>query len=86
MKAIMIVDMPDDADLSEFSSVLTVLKVTEKGYDEEYSKRFYCPLKPMPQKSSFVGVKKGTIGYEDSIRADGWNACIDAILGEQDAE
>ena len=39
----------------------------------------YCPLKPMPEKKEpFYDINEGD--YDKRI--DGWNECIDELLGE----
>lgn len=47
----------------------------------------YCPLKPMPEKKHNNGgyrVIDGTEWFYDSEHDDGWNDCIDVILGDKD--
>ena len=39
-----------------------------------------CPIKPMPEKYSKALIIKGDTFNERYV--DGWNACIDEILGE----
>ena len=39
-------------------------------------KEDWCPLKPIPEKKTYIG------GLYDDGYADGYNDCIDEILGE----
>lgn len=46
-----------------------------------------CPLKPLPEKKHNNGgyrVIDGTEWFYDSEHDDGWNECIDEILGEEE--
>ena len=59
---------------------------TEKEYSEKGIKRpSWCPLRPLPQKKHKNGgsrVIDGVEWYYDSEHDDGWNDCLDEILGE----
>ena len=68
MKAILVVDIPDDMSAEETKALNVTLYngliVKELKID--------CPLKPLPRKA---------IG--DSDFALGWNWCLDELLGEE---
>ena len=82
MKAVLVIDMPDDISLDEWYSVeVTVdrLKATEEelmqGIPFDESKVFkFVPLRPLPHK---LQADWYTDGYKE-----GFNACLDEILGE----
>lgn len=53
----------------------------------EKNKRYFCPFKPLPQKNKYDVEKYPTVDYENNVTLghylnNGWNACIDEILGE----
>lgn len=85
MKAILVIDMPDNcldcpcSYVSERTSVLNYCQVDECGigltdYNMEVARPKWCPLKPMPQKYD-----EGTMREQK-----GWNACLDEIIGEKE--
>lgn len=41
----------------------------------------WCPLKPLPEKKEYI-VPIDNVESQKDIIAVGWNACIDAIIGE----
>lgn len=48
-----------------------------------------CPLKPLPQKNKYDVEKYATVDYENDVTLghylnNGWNDCIDEILGEEE--
>lgn len=54
---------------------------------KEKDKKYFCPLKPLPQKKHNNGgyrVIDGTEWFYDSEHDDGWNDCIDTLLGEEE--
>lgn len=89
MKAILVMDMPSNClecpigkDMSIPIETCIKCPFGKCAIDEETETRpDWCPLKPMPSK-------KPTIGKESEndilcINA-GYNACIDAILGDKE--
>jgi len=71
MKAILVIDMPSNCkDCNKL-----VRKGCLKGDYRKEQRPKVCPLKPLPQKIE---------GYIDYEYGDGWNACIDEILGEEE--
>ena len=54
------------------------------GYTSEYCnyRPPLCPLKPLPKKKS-ISLKEA-IGIKCSCYSDGWNDCLDEILGEEE--
>lgn len=85
MKAILVMDMPDCCDecfmLDKNSDYCTCMFTDEsQGYlfKSREQKMPNCPLKPVPEK----------LEGEDSVKfqwgnyEDGWNNCIDIIVGD----
>ena len=53
-----------------------VILMTEEHYDcESKSRPEWCPLREMPEKKNFWSEEHG------GKFSEGWNACIDAIVG-----
>ena len=88
MKAIIIVELPDDIDLTKCRANINIEKIKDCGYDyAPYTFRLYCPLKPLPQELDILNlpgdpnnwsfVHYETLGYEE-----GWNDCLKEITGE----
>ena len=87
MKVILVIDEPENCEKC---------RVINSYYDNEYgwqtycgadnhrirekNKKYFCPLRPIPKK------KKTDIlsyrGLAEQYRREGWNECIDEILGE----
>ena len=52
MKAIAIVELPDDADLTKLRANVNIEKIRECGYDyEPYTFRLHCHLRLLPEKT-----------------------------------
>ena len=93
MKAILIIDMPyscDDCDMFYVDKYYHCYRCKAK-YDQslgdESVRQKWCPLKPLPEKKHNNGgyrVIDGTEWFYDSEHDDGWNECIDEILGENE--
>ena len=88
MKAILIIDIPDDLiDDYENFYVDYDLRGERKDINVNESIKYVedCPLKPIPKKRREPGEKlknnNSSIYYGDCRFVDGWNACIDEILG-----
>lgn len=75
MKAILVIDLPNDLDISldEIKADITVLS---KDFRKSmlYLKYKNIALKPLPERIE---------QYLGGDFTDGWNACIDEILGEE---
>ena len=78
MKVVVTFDV-DEKNLDDF---VVMAKVYRKkyGYKEFVSVENNLPLKPLPQK-----VEMDFNEYYEGM-ADGWNACIDEIIGDNDDE
>ena len=82
MKAVIVIDMPDDVSLDEWYAVTVVvdrLIATEEelkqGIPFDESKVFkFVPLRPLPQKTYAEFPDPYKYGF-----ADGWNRCLEEI-------
>ena len=77
MKLLLVIDVADD--VAKNYKALTVNYDLRGDYGEWYESIKYvedCPLIPLPQK-----VEMDMNEYYEGL-ADGWNACIDEIMGE----
>ena len=85
MKAIIIVELPDDADLTKYRANINIEEVRDCGYDyAPYTFRLYCPLKPLPQhREMFVGDRDRREVMLGKAYYKGWNACIDEMEGRE---
>jgi len=86
MRAVLVIEeMPTECIECQFCRILADDKPTEtrciltakRNEDGVNTRAEWCPLRPLPQK--IYAVYKGD--YEYGV-ADGWNACLDAIVGE----
>lgn len=81
MKAILVIDMPKkcgDCKLfmnngNSYWCVITDYDTTSSSMPNN------CPLKPLPERFEPTIMTDYCLG-----NADGWNACIDEILGDND--
>lgn len=82
MKAILVIDMSKKCDdcplMFENDCGITQTHMQLKYGELYYPKPSWCPLKPLPNKIELgYPCEKYDEGY-----SDGWNDCIDDILGE----
>ena len=81
-KVILVIDMPSSCEECPVRSSIGYGRWCN-GYDEHYIKNYptkpnWCPLKELPEKMEGYNSIKWQWGeYED-----GWNHCIDNILGD----
>lgn len=91
MKAVLVIDIADDvADAYEDFTVDYDLRGTPKDNQTVNESIKYvedCPLKPMPSKKVPV-FDPNSASYDEEYEKrimdeiDGWNACLDEIMGE----
>lgn len=94
-KAVLIMDMPEDCKQCVFCRGLNACKLkkylvrdkicTVYTVDKqimEGGKPDWCPLRELPEK--IPELKSGYEEISKSIHRDGWNACLDEILGGKD--
>lgn len=83
-KAILVIDMPKDCghcQLSDFVDGDNCLCIGTDRKNNATEIPKWCPLKPMPMKMRTDGDD-----IEEDSYWDGWNECIDEILGEQNGD
>lgn len=86
MKAVLVIDMPDDVSLDEWYAVKVIvdrLKATEEeliyGIPFVESKLFrFVPLRPLPE----IKYISPNNTHDDLMFQMGWNDCLDEIVGE----
>lgn len=83
-KALLVMDMPESCEkcpLCDFGDYTCgAFEIFGKKYTYEVpgdGVADWCPLKPVPEKKNFWSE-----GYGGKF-SEGWNACIDKILGEE---
>lgn len=85
-KAILVMDMPDSCiecpcrtRNREEVNICNCLYENNKlaVYNLMHERPDWCPLKPVPEKQIYY-----TFNDYDNASMDGWNECIDVILGE----
>ena len=88
MKAILVIDMPDNCcgcpccSNKEYSECLAFMFKDKKHHFNTYEywnnmKPSWCPLRPLPEKNTWDITKNGHV----TEYAEGWNACLDEITG-----
>lgn len=87
MKGILIVDMPKNCaectlrtslEANYFHCIATLPRLKIEPMTAHINKEHKCPLKPMPEKNTWDITKNGHV----TEYAEGWNACIEEIMGE----
>lgn len=81
-KAILVIDV-EDIDIENTQATYIELQCNDQTRQISLINHW---LKPMPEKKHNNGgyrVIDGTEWFYDSEHDDGWNACIDEILGEE---
>lgn len=78
MKAILVIDMQKRCDDCQFMLQGLCLAHYGKKIDFENDKPTWCPLKEMPTKRQGLTTDEYT-----KYMNEGYNACIDEILGEE---
>lgn len=83
MKAILVIDINDEL-LEDYENFYVDydLRAERKNDNVTESIRYVenCPLKPMPQKKEVKNILQYS-GLVEQYRKEGWNDCIDEILG-----
>ena len=85
-KSVLVIDMPESCteckighDMSGYMEVCIICQIANKVTlnDEAESRPDWCPLKPLPEKST---IENDMTDYQCGL-VDGWNSCIDEIIG-----
>jgi len=83
MKAVVIIDLPDNVKWEEIEDVIVDVWIGEKTFIRKYkSMQRGVEIKPLPSK-----LNHGNIWSEYDEECgyiDGWNACLDELLGEEE--
>lgn len=80
MKAILVIDMPSNCkDCNKL-----VRKGCLKGDYRKEQRPKVCPLKPIPEKKDYTGFSSQGYSEYEARYCDGYNDCIDEILGVKD--
>lgn len=80
-KALLVMDMPESCRECPLRSLADDCRLTGRYvmyFSNWRNKPDWCPLKPVPEKKPVVLSDGGPV----SAWGNGWNACIDEILGE----
>lgn len=83
VKAILLVDMPKscgDCDYMADDGYCWIAD-TECNISWKYKRPAWCPIKPLPEKKDIKSILQYR-GLAEQYRKEGWNECIDEILGE----
>ena len=94
-KAILIMDMPERCvkcpllltfpQKDDLALCIARPKNGQEEYNPKHEKSWrpdWCPLRELPEK--IPELKSGYEEISKSIHRDGWNACLDEILGGKD--
>ena len=91
MNAILVIDIPDkysDRDIYVLHEIYTYEGNRYERIDEY--KEGVHKLKPLPEKLKQIEYNKNILDYDEdyelanSYYIDGWNECLDKILGEKE--
>lgn len=74
MKAILVIDIPDDWSCNEWCIEGDLMGKNEEGYWMFCNEIAEAPLKPMPQKKAPMGNYYGW-----NMMVQGWNECLEEI-------
>lgn len=92
-KAVLVMDMPESCSkcmfLYEFGGIknCNLMNVMYGGASRLSQNNFtkcrhdQCPLRPMPEKKEILHTNQYQFGVLGRGFSEGWNACIDKILG-----
>ena len=82
MKAILVIDNPNDCyDCPCYYEDKDMCEAFDKKAKADSGRPSWCPLRPLPSKRRKPFTK--TFGTPYNIgKAEGWNRCLDEILGE----
>lgn len=86
MKAILVIDMPECCCACDYCNSFGMCKYAGNVEDAFYRGLRYikCPLKPIPQKKELEESGNSLIDDCKEYYIDGWNDCLDEILGEEE--
>lgn len=73
MKAILVIDFPKNCWKCDVRRSCEIADYTKKCRHED------CPLRPLPEKNTWDITKNGHV----TEYAEGYNACLDEIVGDE---
>lgn len=81
-KSVLVIYTPEDCESCVLHSGIFryFCKICCRYIEDLSVKPDWCPLKPMPEKKIFWSEEHG------GKFSEGWNACIDAITGEENGK
>lgn len=93
-KAVLVMDMPERCDkcslllkIPQKDGLALCLARPASGQQEEYNPKHekswkpnWCPLRELPEK--IPGLESGYESINRTLHREGWNDCLDRILGE----
>jgi len=81
MKAILVLDMPKNCAECKLVFLQGIGEAICNAVDWE-ERPSLCPLRPMPKRYEYrTDTRYYTVKYNTGY-ADGWNTCLDKIMGE----
>lgn len=86
-KAVLVMDMPEKCAWCPLGRLFgtagaTECRATERVNRDCKSVPDWCPIRPMPEKQEILPTNEYQFGLLGRGFASGWNACIDAIMGD----
>ena len=84
-KGIVVINVPDDIDINELQIDFELLRMLNSDGDVEELWNAGEPVRPMPKRMLVLAhIQNGNIvNVQETSFANGWNACLDEIIGEQ---
>ena len=86
MKAVLVVDIPDDIAVEELTAYVEMFSTIPAHYKElRYDS---VGVRPLPKRKLVLEhIKNGSVlNAKATYEADGWNDCIDELLGNTEQE
>ena len=88
-KAVLVMDMPNSCmgcnflycDVESNVDSCQAREISKPINLEKEDKPDWCPLRPMPDKNEILHTNQYQFGVLGRGFSEGWNACIDKILG-----
>ena len=85
-KSVLVMETPENCGKCKFISELWCRAMGDRRVPNNDAIPDWCPLKPLPKKMKVTGIYNGEYfkaGGKPPSYKIGWNACIDAITGEE---
>lgn len=93
-KAVLVMDMPESCFGCNFLycnadagiDSCQAMEVSRIVDSETYERPDWCPLRELPEKKEELPIEEYEFGSLGKAFVSGWNACLDEILKERDAD